>query len=62
MAETPLKHYLLASDFDQTLSFKDSGLVLSELLGISRTTLRAKLRVLGMTLEKQIQSEADHAG
>jgi len=28
-------HYLLASDFDQTLSFKDSGLVLSELLGIS---------------------------
>jgi len=31
----PLKHYLLASDFDQTLSFNDSGLVLSELLGIS---------------------------
>jgi phosphoserine phosphatase len=28
------KHYLLASDFDQTLSFNDSGLVLSELLGI----------------------------
>jgi HAD superfamily phosphoserine phosphatase-like hydrolase len=27
--------YLLASDFDQTLSFHDSGLVLSELLGIS---------------------------
>jgi DNA-binding protein Fis len=26
----------------------------SELLGISRTTLRAKLRALGMTLEKQI--------
>jgi len=35
MNEMPLKHYLLASDFDQTLSFKDSGLVLSELLGIS---------------------------
>jgi HAD superfamily phosphoserine phosphatase-like hydrolase len=35
MTGTPLKHYLLASDFDQTLSFKDSGLVLSELLGIS---------------------------
>lgn len=30
-----MKHYLLASDFDQTLSFNDSGLVLSELLGIS---------------------------
>jgi 2-hydroxy-3-keto-5-methylthiopentenyl-1-phosphate phosphatase len=29
------RHYLLASDFDQTLSFNDSGIVLSELLGIS---------------------------
>lgn len=29
------KHYLLASDFDQTLSFNDSGIVLSELLGRS---------------------------
>ena len=28
------KHYLLVSDFDQTLSFNDSGLVLSEMLGI----------------------------
>src|SRR5271169_3841451 len=27
-----LKHYLLASDFDQTLSFNDSGVVLSELI------------------------------
>ena len=26
-------HFLLASDFDQTLSFNDSGLVLSELIG-----------------------------
>lgn len=29
------KHYLLASDFDQTLSFNDSGIVLSEWLGKS---------------------------
>jgi phosphoserine phosphatase len=29
------KQFLLASDFDQTLSFHDSGLVLCELLGIS---------------------------
>jgi hypothetical protein len=36
MIDIPLKHYLLASDFDQTLSFKDSGLVLSELLGSPR--------------------------
>ena len=28
------KHYLLASDFDQTLSFNDSGIILSELLGV----------------------------
>ena len=31
----PVKQYLLASDFDQTLSFNDSGIVLSELLGLS---------------------------
>jgi len=29
------RHYLFASDFDQTLSFNDSGLILSELLGSS---------------------------
>ena len=29
------KHYLLASDFDQTLSFNDSGQVLSDLIGAS---------------------------
>jgi len=30
-----IKQYLLVSDFDQTLSFHDSGIVLSEMLGIS---------------------------
>ena len=30
-----IKHYLFASDFDQTLSFHDSGRVLAELLGVS---------------------------
>jgi two-component system nitrogen regulation response regulator GlnG len=34
----------------------------SEALGISRTTLRAKLRALGMTVEKQLLPEADLAG
>jgi HAD superfamily phosphoserine phosphatase-like hydrolase len=29
------KQFLLVSDFDQTLSFNDSGIVLSELLGVS---------------------------
>jgi len=28
-----VKQYLLASDFDQTLSFNDSGVALSELIG-----------------------------
>ncbi len=30
-----MKHHLLASDFDQTLSFNDSGIALSELLGLT---------------------------
>jgi phosphoserine phosphatase len=30
---TQPKHFLLVSDFDQTLSFNDSGLVLSDLIG-----------------------------
>lgn len=33
MNASHLRHYLLASDFDQTLSFNDSGAVLSELIG-----------------------------
>jgi phosphoserine phosphatase len=32
----PARHVLIASDFDQTLSFNDSGVVLSELIGASR--------------------------
>jgi 2-hydroxy-3-keto-5-methylthiopentenyl-1-phosphate phosphatase len=34
MADKLVKRYLFASDFDQTLTFNDSGLVLSELAGI----------------------------
>ena len=37
----PTKHFLVASDFDQTLSFNDSGAVLSELIGASRFTRRS---------------------
>ncbi len=33
VSRTP--HFLLASDFDQTLSFNDSGLILAEILGVS---------------------------
>lgn len=32
--QTETRDYLLVSDFDQTLSFNDSGIVLSELMGI----------------------------
>jgi HAD superfamily phosphoserine phosphatase-like hydrolase len=32
--DTSPRHFLIASDFDQTLSFNDSGLVLSELIGV----------------------------
>jgi HAD superfamily phosphoserine phosphatase-like hydrolase len=35
MTITAKRHFLVASDFDQTLSFNDSGVVLSELLGAS---------------------------
>jgi len=34
MNTTAPRHYLVASDFDQTLSFNDSGSVLSSLLGV----------------------------
>jgi HAD superfamily phosphoserine phosphatase-like hydrolase len=34
-SETLPRHFLIASDFDQTLSFNDSGQVLSELIGAS---------------------------
>jgi 2-hydroxy-3-keto-5-methylthiopentenyl-1-phosphate phosphatase len=37
-------HYLIASDFDQTLSFNDSGIVLSDLIGASN--FREKVRGL----------------
>jgi phosphoserine phosphatase len=36
MTDSPVpRHFLVASDFDQTLSFNDSGQVLSELIGAS---------------------------
>jgi len=38
----PKKRYIFASDFDQTLSFNDSGYVLSELLGISSSEFERK--------------------
>ena len=41
-----MKNYLFASDFDQTLSFNDSGFVLSELLGIERVAGMARINLV----------------
>src|SRR3984957_14540138 len=57
MSGSPPKHYLLASDFDQTLSFNDSGLVLSELLGISGF----EERVAGLARSNLVQQEGELA-
>jgi phosphoserine phosphatase len=43
-----VKRYLLASDFDQTLSFHDSGLVLSELVGIPGQVFEKKTAILSV--------------
>src|ERR1700756_3753075 len=40
--QATFKQYIFASDFDQTLSFNDSGYVLSELLGISTEEFERK--------------------
>ena len=45
------KQYLLASDFDQTLSFNDSGQVLAEMLGISNF----QQKVAGLTRSNLMQ-------
>jgi HAD superfamily phosphoserine phosphatase-like hydrolase len=42
LPEIEAKDYLFVSDFDQTLSFNDSGLVLSELLGVPEFTERIR--------------------
>ncbi|HET7215371.1 MAG TPA: haloacid dehalogenase-like hydrolase [Terriglobia bacterium] len=41
-----LKRYLVASDFDQTLSFHDSGYVLSEMVGIPGQEFERKITIL----------------
>ncbi len=43
-----IKKFLLASDFDQTLSFHDSGLVLSELVGIPAKDFEKKTAILAV--------------
>lgn len=52
-----MKNYLFASDFDQTLSFNDSGFVLSELLGITDF----EKRVAGMARINLVQQGGELA-
>ncbi len=51
------RQYVVVSDFDQTLSFNDSGIVLSEMLGISGF----ENRVAGLSRLNLVQSGAELA-
>jgi HAD superfamily phosphoserine phosphatase-like hydrolase len=57
MAKKPLKQYLFASDFDQTLTFNDTGYVLSELIGIPTAEFERKIK--GMAKLNLVQQGAE---
>src|ERR1700736_5439078 len=59
MTDKPLKRYLFASDFDQTLTFDDSGYVLSELVGIPTAEFERKAQ--GMAKLNLVQQGAELA-
>jgi len=59
MADTPLKRYIFASDFDQTLTFNDSGYVLAELVGIPTEEFERKAK--GMAKINLVQQGAELA-
>jgi 2-hydroxy-3-keto-5-methylthiopentenyl-1-phosphate phosphatase len=59
MADKPLKRYIFASDFDQTLTFNDSGYVLAELLGMSTEEFERKAK--GMAKINLVQQGAELA-
>jgi len=59
MDDKPVKRYLFASDFDQTLSFNDSGYVLSEVVGIP--TEEFKRKAAGMAKLSLVQQGAELA-
>ena len=59
MNEKAKKEYLFVSDFDQTLSFNDSGFVLSELLGIPAPEFERKSQ--GMAKLNLVQQGAELA-
>ncbi|PYX58868.1 MAG: haloacid dehalogenase [Acidobacteria bacterium] len=59
MSHKPLKRYIFASDFDQTLTFNDSGYVLSELVGIP--TVEFERKAQGMAKLNLVQQGAELA-
>src|ERR1041384_527696 len=59
MTDKLVKRYLLASDFDQTLSFDDSGYVLAEMLGIAKDEFERK--AAGMARLNLVQQGAELA-
>jgi hypothetical protein len=54
---TVTKQYLVASDFDQTLSFNDSGIVLSEVVGVPGF----HQKVVGLSKTNLVQQGAELA-
>jgi phosphoserine phosphatase len=59
MSKNVTKQYIFASDFDQTLSFNDSGFVLSEILGIPAAEFERK--ATGMAKLNLVQQGAELA-
>src|SRR5205085_11080060 len=59
MGDKPVKRYLFASDFDRTLTFNDSGYILSELLGIPTADFERKAE--GMARLNLVQQGAELA-
>src|SRR5580692_870751 len=59
MSENVLKRYIFASDFDQTLTFNDSGYVLAELVGIPTDEFERKAK--GMAKINLVQQGAELA-
>ena len=59
MSDKPTKRFLFASDFDHTLTFNDSGYVLSELLGIPTEEFERK--AAGMAKLNFVQQGAELA-
>jgi 2-hydroxy-3-keto-5-methylthiopentenyl-1-phosphate phosphatase len=59
MSDKHVKRYIFASDFDQTLTFNDSGYVLSEMVGIPIIEFERKIK--GMSKLNLVQQGAELA-